>query len=87
MRIELLLAVALAVALEESPSIETALTRWEQRERPLTDHTQRVSALYSKVTTLPPLFRSVTLNWLGKSRWAMEQRMRAAFHVPTGTVP
>lgn len=78
-------ALALAVTLDETESIEEALQRWEQRERPLTDHTQRVSALYSKVTTLPPLLRSVTLNWLGKSRWAMSQRMRTAFHVPTGT--
>ncbi|MGH7003762.1 MAG: FAD-dependent oxidoreductase [Alphaproteobacteria bacterium] len=78
-------ALALAVSLDETGSVEHALQLWERRERPLTDHTQRVSALYSKVTTWPPLLRSVTLNLLGKSRWAMAQRMRTAFHVPTGT--
>jgi len=79
-------SLALAVALEHPEVIGTALANWEQRERPLTEHTQRVSAMYSKVTTLPPLLRSVTLSWLGKSKWAMEQRLRTAFHVPTGTV-
>lgn len=79
-------SLALAVALEQAGPIETALAKWEQRERPLTEHTQRVSALYSKVTTLPPLLRSVTLSWLGKSKWAMEQRLRTALHIPTGTV-
>ncbi len=79
-------ALALAVALEQPVPIETALSDWERRERPLTEHTQRISAMYSKVTTLPPLLRSLTLSWLGKSKWAMEQRLRTAFHVPTGTV-
>ena len=78
-------ALSLAVALDESTSVEQALQAWERRERPLTDHTQRVSALYSKVTTLPPMLRSRALSWLGKSKWAMAQRMRTAFHTPTGT--
>ncbi len=78
--------LALAVALDEAASIEEGLRLWENRERPLTEHTQRVSALYSKVTTLPPILRTAVLRWSGKSRWAMGQRMKTAFHVPTGTV-
>ena len=78
-------ALGLAVALDETASIPDGLARWEQRERPLTEHTQRVSALYSRVTTLPPLVRAAVLYWAGKSQWAMRQRTRTAWHVPTGT--
>ena len=76
--------LALAVAIEEQPDLELSLSRWEARERPLTEHTQRVSALYGRVTTLPPLVRGGVLWLAGRSRWAMEQRMRTALHVPTG---
>ena len=78
-------ALALAVALDERPTVGEALALWETRERPLTDHTQRISALYSRVTTLPPLLRAAVLWLAGRSRWAMEQRLRTALHVPTGT--
>ena len=77
-------ALALAATLEETTDIETGLQRWEALERPLTEHTQRVSALYSRVTTLPPFVRGAVLWLAGKSRWATEQRMRTALHVPTG---
>jgi len=75
---------ALAAALQESPRIEEALRCWEVRERPLTEHTQRVSALYSRLTTLPPPARGFLLWLVGRSRWAVNQRERTALHVPTG---
>ncbi|HEX2889489.1 NAD(P)/FAD-dependent oxidoreductase [Vineibacter terrae] len=78
-------ALALAVALDETPAIETALAQWERRERPLTEHTQRISSLYSSVTAMPSLLRSAILWWAGWSRWAIEQRTRTAMHIPTGT--
>ncbi len=37
-------ALALAVALEETPDIAAALARWETRERPMTEYTQDRSA-------------------------------------------
>jgi 2-polyprenyl-6-methoxyphenol hydroxylase-like FAD-dependent oxidoreductase len=77
--------LALAAALDETHNIEDALRRWEARERPLTEHTQRVSALYSRVTTLPPRIRGIVLWLAAKSRWAREQRERTALHIPTGT--
>jgi len=79
-------ALALAHALERSPTVEDGLMEWEHLERPLTEHTQRVSALYSRVTTLPPRLRALLLSWAGRSRWAFSQRMKTALHVPTGTV-
>jgi len=77
-------ALALAVAIEETSSIEAGLNLWERRERPLTEHTQRVSSLYSEVTTLPSWLRSLVFAWAGRSRWAIDQRMRTARHIPTG---
>lgn len=77
-------ALALAVALDEAPTLTEGLALWERRERPLTEHTQRVSALYSRVTTLPPALRSLILGWAGRSRWATAQRLRTALHAPTG---
>jgi 2-polyprenyl-6-methoxyphenol hydroxylase-like FAD-dependent oxidoreductase len=78
-------ALGLAVALEETPDIDRALAQWERRERPLTDHTQRVSSLYSAVTTWPDALRSLVLGFAARSRWMLEQRMRTANHNPTGT--
>jgi 2-polyprenyl-6-methoxyphenol hydroxylase-like FAD-dependent oxidoreductase len=77
-------ALGLAVALDEAPTIEEGLQLWERRERPLTEYTQRVSSLYGRVTTLPPFFRHLVLGAVGRSKWAMAQRMRAANHIPTG---
>lgn len=79
-------ALALSVALAATTSIEAGLALWERRERPLTEHTQRVSSLYSRVTTLPPVVRSLVFDWAGRSRWAIDQRMRTARHVPTGAM-
>src|SRR5919205_954572 len=39
-------ALALAVYLDRCPEVEKALAAWEQAERPLTDHSQRISRLY-----------------------------------------
>jgi len=80
-------ALALSVALDETSNIESGLALWERRERPLTEHTQRVSALYSRTTVLPPRVRSAVLGWAGRSSWAMGHRLRAALHVPTGAEP
>ena len=77
-------ALGLAAALDDSADVAEALRCWEARERPLTEHTQRVSALYGRVTTLPPALRGLVLWLAGKSRWAVRQRERTALHQPTG---
>ncbi|OVZ55254.1 monooxygenase [Pigmentiphaga sp. NML080357] len=78
-------ALGLAVAVDEDPDLAGALQRWEARERPLTEHTQRVSRLYSTVGRWPEVLRSFTFNVAGRSHWLLEQRMRTANHSPTGT--
>ncbi|WP_338616836.1 NAD(P)/FAD-dependent oxidoreductase [Pigmentiphaga sp. CHJ604] len=78
-------ALGLAVAVDQDPDLGSALRRWEARERPLTEHTQRVSRLYGAVGRWPERLRSFTFNLAGRSHWLLEQRMRTAHHSPTGT--
>jgi 2-polyprenyl-6-methoxyphenol hydroxylase-like FAD-dependent oxidoreductase len=78
-------ALALAVHLDRAPDVPTALAEWERRERPITDHAQRISVLLGLPTTWPPPLRAFALGVAGKSRWLTAQRTRTALHRPTGT--
>jgi 2-polyprenyl-6-methoxyphenol hydroxylase-like FAD-dependent oxidoreductase len=77
-------ALGLAAALEEAPDIPRALELWERRERPLTEHTQRWSALYGQVTNWPAQLRSLAFNALGNIGWLRRRYQRTANHIPTG---
>ena len=78
-------ALSLAVHLAESADIPAALAAWEARERPLTEHTQRVSVWLGVPTSWPPPLRNLTFRLIGKSKWLVRQRIRTALHRPTGT--
>ena len=77
-------ALALAVYLEKKEVIP-ALQEWEEKERPLTNHTQRVSLLYGLPTFWPKQLRALFYGLAGRSRWLTAQRTRTARHIPTGT--
>jgi 2-polyprenyl-6-methoxyphenol hydroxylase-like FAD-dependent oxidoreductase len=77
-------ALALAVYLEGKEVIP-ALQEWEEKERPLTNHTQRVSLLYGMPTFWPKQLRALFYGLAGRSRWLTAQRTRTARHIPTGT--
>jgi len=78
-------ALSMSVYLQESQDVLSGLKTWEQHERPLTNHTQRISLLYGMPTFWPKRLRA-TFYWLaGRSRWLTEQRTRTARHIPTGT--
>jgi len=77
-------ALALAVALENDADVERALSAWEARERPLTEHTQRWSMLYGRVTTWPEWARSLAFNVMGGMGWVRRRYQRTANHIPTG---
>jgi len=66
-------ALALAVAVEDRSDIEDALDEWEAHERPLTEHTQDLSALIAKE-------RRTSRGGIWDS-----DALRAANHIPTGT--
>jgi 2-polyprenyl-6-methoxyphenol hydroxylase-like FAD-dependent oxidoreductase len=78
-------ALALAVHLDRAPDVPSALAAWERQERPLTDHTQRMSFLLGLPTTWPPPVRAFAFGLAGRSRWLTAQRTRTALHRPTGT--
>jgi 2-polyprenyl-6-methoxyphenol hydroxylase-like FAD-dependent oxidoreductase len=76
-------ALGLAVAVQNAPSIETALYNWEQRERPLTEHTQRWTRIYGSTMFLPKTLKRVSIR-VEKLPWVAAQYVRTANHVPTG---
>ena len=78
-------ALALAVHLDREKDVSRALAEWERAERPITDHTQRVSVALGWPTTWPPRLRALALALAGKSKWVVKQRTRTALHRPTGT--
>jgi 2-polyprenyl-6-methoxyphenol hydroxylase-like FAD-dependent oxidoreductase len=77
--------LSLAVFLERYDDVPAALEAWERHERPLTDHTQRISYLLGLPTTWPPALRTLFFSFAGRSAWLVRQRTLAARHHPTGT--
>ena len=78
-------ALALAVYLDRDADVTSALDVWERNERPLTDHTQRISVLLGLPATWPAVLRRLFLTAAGRSTWMVNQRTRTARHKPTGT--
>ena len=78
-------ALSLAVNLERQGDVATALLSWETAERPLTEHTQRVSYILGLPTTWPPALRAAAFGIAGRSKWFTRQRTRTALHRPMGT--
>jgi 2-polyprenyl-6-methoxyphenol hydroxylase-like FAD-dependent oxidoreductase len=82
-------ALSLAAGLDgtpgDAPNMERALTAWEARERPLTEHVQRWSALYGRATAWPEWARSAFFGLTQRSAYVRRQMQRAQRHVPAGT--
>jgi len=78
-------ALSLATILSEHSDVEAGLAAWEQRERHITDHAQKISLWISIPTTWHPKMRAWAFTLAGHSKWIARQRNRAALHVPTGT--
>jgi 2-polyprenyl-6-methoxyphenol hydroxylase-like FAD-dependent oxidoreductase len=77
--------LSLAVFTERFADAPAALAAWEQNERPLTDHTQRMSHFLGLPTTWPPALRALFFALAGRSKWMVRQRTLTARHRPTGT--
>ncbi len=77
-------ALSLAVSVHDAGDIEAALARWERDRRPLTEHTQRWSAIAWPKSRWPlwavRLFYNVPV-W---ETWMTAQRVRPALTVPHG---
>jgi 2-polyprenyl-6-methoxyphenol hydroxylase-like FAD-dependent oxidoreductase len=76
-------ALGLAEALQVAPTIETAMSEWERRERPLTEHTQLWTRIYGATMFLPKPMKRISI-LIEKLPWIARQYVRAANHVPTG---
>jgi 2-polyprenyl-6-methoxyphenol hydroxylase-like FAD-dependent oxidoreductase len=77
--------LSLATYVSGGCSIEDALVAWERKERPLIEHTQRMSGILSAVTTLSDNERSAFFKKATRSNWFTRQRWKTLHHVPTGT--
>jgi 2-polyprenyl-6-methoxyphenol hydroxylase-like FAD-dependent oxidoreductase len=78
-------ALSLAWYLDREKDMATALRTWETNERPMTEHTQRISVFLGLPTTWPTPMRRAFLTLAGKSKWMVAQRTKTARHIPTGT--
>jgi 2-polyprenyl-6-methoxyphenol hydroxylase-like FAD-dependent oxidoreductase len=78
-------ALSMAVYLDKEHDVTTALDTWERAERPLTEHTQRISLMLGWPATWPPFLRAKALAFAGKSKWMVRQRTKTALHRPIGT--
>lgn len=79
--------LSLAACLDDREDLAAALDAWEQRERPMIESIQRLSALYSTFMAWPDWPRSIALWAIGRSRWIMKQRTRASYYRPFGLAP
>jgi 2-polyprenyl-6-methoxyphenol hydroxylase-like FAD-dependent oxidoreductase len=77
-------ALGLAAALQEAPDCESALLAWERRERPLTEHTQLWTRIYSATMFLPKPLKRISIRVEKLIPWVAAQYVRTANHVPTG---
>ena len=78
-------ALSLAVTVHDAPDVAAALASWEKARRPLTEHTQRWSAISWPKSRWPiwgvRLFYGVPV-W---KRWMTAQRVKPALAIPHGT--
>jgi len=82
-------AMALAAMAETTTDIEAMLPRWEQRQRPITNHVQQWSYLYGFVLGHCPdpltVLRAKTLRQVSRSSWFDRNLNRGARFEPMGT--
>ncbi len=77
-------AVSLAYHVSSDEPISKTLRQWEAAERPLIEHTQRVSRLYGRLLSCPDSIRATILRAINRSEWLNAQRQRTARYVPVG---
>jgi 2-polyprenyl-6-methoxyphenol hydroxylase-like FAD-dependent oxidoreductase len=77
-------ALGLAAALQEAGDLQSGLSEWERRERPLTEHTQRWTRIYGTTMFLPKPLKRMWILLEKHIPWIGAQYLRAAHHVPAG---
>src|SRR5262249_39994201 len=69
---------------EHASGFPSGLAAWEPAERPLTEHTQRMSVFFGLATTWPAPLQRLFFSLAGRSALIGEMRTRTARHLPTG---
>jgi 2-polyprenyl-6-methoxyphenol hydroxylase-like FAD-dependent oxidoreductase len=80
--------LSLAVHLEDVTDrrdVPDALAAWERYQRPLVDHCQKWSALYSEIAFIPDEVRRQAIRQMMASPWIRRQLSMAARSEPLGT--
>jgi 2-polyprenyl-6-methoxyphenol hydroxylase-like FAD-dependent oxidoreductase len=78
-------ALSLAVSVHDATDLDGALASWEAARRPLTEHTQRWSAIAWPKTRWPLPAVRLFYNLPVWERWMTAQRVRPAITIPHGT--
>jgi len=78
-------ALSLSDFVAGATDIPGGLRAWETSERPLTEHTQRLSRFYSAATNWPPALRSLVFSATARLKPLRDAYQRTANHVPRGT--
>ena len=80
-------ALSLASVVADAASVPAALLAWENRERALTEHTQKWSRMYSATTLWPQWLRSSAFYATSHIGWLRTQYQKTANHIPMGVRP
>jgi 2-polyprenyl-6-methoxyphenol hydroxylase-like FAD-dependent oxidoreductase len=78
-------ALTLANMLNESPDVVAVLRRWEARQRPLAEHTQRWSKITWPLIPWPAWCARAYYNPPVGAGWIARQRRRPSEHIVYGT--
>ncbi len=77
-------ALALALTVAHAPDLEVALREWERSERPIIEHAQRWSSLFTAPLAWPEWLWSFVVPRAGRTVWLQRQMTRPARHEPKG---
>jgi 2-polyprenyl-6-methoxyphenol hydroxylase-like FAD-dependent oxidoreductase len=77
-------ALGLAMIVADAPQMETALRDWERSERPIIEHAQRWSSLFTAPLAWPEWLWSVVLPRASRTAWFQRQMTRPARYEPKG---
>jgi len=77
-------ALALALTVADAPDIEAALREWERSERPIIEHAQRWSSLFTAPLAWPEWLWSIVVPRAARMAWVQRQMTRPARYEPKG---
>lgn len=77
-------ALALALTVADAADVEAALREWERSERPIIEHAQLWSSLFTAPLAWPEWLWAVVVPRAGRTAWLQRQMTRPARYEPMG---